>query len=56
MPTFEADPGLEFEFFLAGELGMTVDELRTRMSNGEFVRWAVYHGRRVQEQEIRGGR
>jgi hypothetical protein len=55
MPTFEADPALEFEFFLADKLGgMTVEEMRQRMSNGEFVRWMVYHGRRVQDAEIRG--
>ena len=35
---------------------MTVAELRDRLTNYEFIRWAVYHGRRVQEQEIRGGR
>lgn len=56
MPTFEADPGFEFEYFLADRLGMTVGELRVQMSNAEYVRWAVYHGRRAQEQEIRGGR
>lgn len=40
---------------------MTVEELRTRMGQGEFVRWMVYHGRRVQEQQqamrkTKGGR
>lgn len=53
MPTFEADPEFEFEFFLAAQLHMTVDEMRRRMGQGEYVRWAVYHGRRVQDQEIR---
>lgn len=42
----------EFEFFLAGELRMTVADLRGRMSNAEFVAWSVYHGRRAQEREM----
>lgn len=31
---------------------MTVSELRTRMDQGEFVRWAVYHGRKAQREEM----
>jgi hypothetical protein len=31
---------------------MTVTELEQRMSNAEFVRWMVYHGRRAQDQEL----
>lgn len=37
-------------------------DLEQTMSNDEFVRWMVYHGRRAQEQEMaskkgaRGGR
>lgn len=55
MPTFEADSAYEFEFFLADRLHMTVAEMRERMSNGEYIRWAVYHGRRVQDAEIARG-
>jgi hypothetical protein len=28
-----------------------VDELRTRMSNREFVEWSVWHQRRIQKEE-----
>ena len=50
---FENDPELDFEFFLAEKLGgMTVRELRARMSNDELLRWSVYFGRRNQEAEL----
>jgi hypothetical protein len=49
----ERDPSLEFEFFLCSKLGgMTVDEMRERMSNEEFVRWSVYFGRKAQREEL----
>lgn len=31
---------------------MTVDELRARMTNDEFMRWSVYFGRKTQRQEL----
>lgn len=31
---------------------MTVAELELRMSNKEFVEWAIFYGRRVQDHEI----
>lgn len=31
---------------------MTVRELRTRMSQAEFVRWAMYYAREAQAKEI----
>jgi hypothetical protein len=46
---------LEFEFFLASELHMCVGEMRDRMTQAEFRRWATYHGRRMQERELKGG-
>lgn len=50
---FEHDPELEFEFFLAKELGgMTVGELRARMGNQELLEWSVYYARRRQEDEL----
>ncbi len=49
---FEADPELEFEFYLADRLSRTVDELRQSMGQDEFVRWAVYHGRKAQRREL----
>lgn len=53
---FEADSGLEFEFFLAAELGgMTVGELRERMSGQEFTHWVIYHGRKAQRAQLKGG-
>lgn len=47
----EADPTLEFEFFLAQKLGRTVDELR-RMSQEEFTGWSVYYARKAQREEL----
>lgn len=43
---------MEAEFFVAAELGMTVERLRQEISNDEFIRWCVYFGRRAQRQEI----
>lgn len=48
----EDDPDLEFEFFLAAELGMTVARLRAEMSNGEYVYWTRYYGRKAQREEL----
>lgn len=52
---FEDDPELEMEFFVAEQLGMTVGELRARMSSDEFLGWAVYFGRKSQRRELAGG-
>lgn len=48
----EANPTLEFEYFLAEQLGRTVDELRHTISNAEFVGWYVYYGRKAQREEL----
>ncbi len=48
----ENDPDLEFEFYLADRLSMTVHNLRRTMSNEEFVSWAIFHGRKAQRQEL----
>lgn len=48
----DADPSLEFEFFLAATLGMTVDEMRLRMSSAEFQRWGIYYARKAQREEL----
>ncbi|MEH1013047.1 hypothetical protein V6U90_08040 [Micromonospora sp. CPCC 206060] len=50
--TFETSNGLEFEFFLAAELGMTVARMRAEMPNDEFVRWGVYYQRKAQRAEL----
>ncbi|MFI1195515.1 hypothetical protein ACH4T9_19970 [Micromonospora sp. NPDC020750] len=49
---FDAEPELEFEFFLADRLGRTVEELRESMTQDEFVRWSVFHGRKAQRAEL----
>lgn len=48
----EAEPSSEFEFFLAAKLGMTVGEMRRRMSSLEFVRWGIYYARQAQREEL----
>lgn len=53
-PTFEATPDLEFEFYLAQKLAMTVEELRHRMSGEEFIRWHIYYARKAQREEAKG--
>lgn len=49
---FETDPSLEWEFFLATKLGMTVARLREEMTNEEFVYWCIYFGRKAQREEL----
>lgn len=49
---FDADPGLEFEFFLAKELGMTVCVMRSQMPEDEYVRWRSYYARQAQRMEL----
>lgn len=54
MPTkaLAGEPGVEFDYFLADRLRMTVGDLRSRMSNVEYVHWQMYHSRRAQELEL----
>jgi hypothetical protein len=47
----EADPALEFSYFLAQQLGRTVAEVG-EMSNEEFVGWSVYYARKAQREEL----
>ena len=49
---FENDPELEFEFYLAEQLHMTVARLRREMSNDELLRWSVFYARRRQLEEL----
>lgn len=43
---------LEFEFFLAEQLHMTVTRLRREMPAQEYMQWGVYFGRKAQKQEL----
>lgn len=50
---FEQNPDLEFEFYLAEKLGgITVAELRERMSADEYMHWAIFYARRAQRQQL----
>lgn len=49
---FEDDPGVDFDFFLADRLRMTVAELRARVDAHEWRQWLTWHGRRAQQQEL----
>lgn len=43
---------LEFEFFLAQKLGMTVARMRAEMPAEEFLGWDVYYRRKAQRDEL----
>lgn len=43
---------LAHEHYIAWQLRMTVDELRERMSNLEFVRWTRFFAVRRQSEEL----
>jgi hypothetical protein len=49
---FDADPELEFEFFLAQKLGRTVGELRASLSQEEFLYWGMHYARKAQREEL----
>lgn len=47
---------LEFEHFLCLKIGgMTLGEMRQRMSNEEYEGWKVFHGRKAQKQQLANG-
>ena len=50
--TFEENPRIEFEFYLAERLKMTVGTLRDTMANDEFIRWEMYFSRIAQREEL----
>jgi hypothetical protein len=43
---------LEFEFYLAERLHMTVRRLREEMTMREWIQWGVYYGRKAQRREL----
>jgi hypothetical protein len=44
---------LEFEHYLTEKLGLgTVANMRRRMSNAEFIDWAMYYQRKGQRMEL----
>lgn len=47
---------LEFEYFLARELRMTVADMRERMSGEEYTGWGVYFGRKAQREQLAAGK
>ena len=48
----ENDPDLEFRFYLADRLHMTVADMSQKMTHSEFVLWTRFHGRRAQQMEL----
>jgi hypothetical protein len=49
----EANPDEEFDLFLCRELGgMTVAEMRSRMSAAEWLDWHTYYARKAQRAEL----
>ena len=47
----EQDSWLNFEFFLSCELGMTVGELRNRMTDKEFIFYAAYFELKAEREK-----
>ena len=45
------DSWLNFEFFLAIELGKTINELRTSISEEELIYWAAYYENKYEEEK-----
>lgn len=49
---FEDHPDVEFDYFLARELRMTVADLRERMSADEYLGWSTFYKRKAQQEEL----
>jgi hypothetical protein len=49
---FEDRPDLEFDFYLAEKLGMTVDFMRQNVSAEEYLGWSTYYKRKRQREEL----
>jgi hypothetical protein len=47
---FKTNPDLSFQFRLARDLGMTVADLRTKMSSYEYNQWVTYYLWEQEEQ------
>lgn len=51
-----ANPDIEFDYYIAERLGMTVQELLTGVkgpiSNLEWMEWQIYFGRKAQRRQI----
>lgn len=47
-----SDDALEFEFYIADRLGMTVERMRREMTEAEFLHWTMYHARKAQRAEL----
>ena len=45
------DSWFRFEFFLATELGKTVQELRMNMTEAELIYWAGYYEIKIEEEK-----
>ncbi len=48
----DSDGELEFDYFLAAKLRMTVGELHERMSADEWRHWNMYYARIQQRHEL----
>lgn len=48
----EENSSVEFDYFLAQSLAMTVDQMRQSVSNSEYVGWQVYYGRKAQREQL----
>jgi hypothetical protein len=43
---------MEFDFFLAEKLGMSVARMRDEVGAGEYMCWSIYHARKAQRAEL----
>lgn len=49
---FEERPDIEFDYFLAAKLGMTVDFMRRNVSADEYLGWSTFYKRKAQQEEL----
>lgn len=49
---FETTPDLEFDYFLAQKLGMTVARMRAEVTGAEYLEWGMFYSRKAQREEL----
>ncbi len=49
---FEDRPDLEFDYFLARELRMTVGQMRQTVTGEEYLGWSTFYKRKHQREEL----
>lgn len=48
----EDSPDLEFDYFLAEKLHMSVERMRREVDGQEYLEWSMFYARKAQRLEL----